>query len=78
MAEEPGWWGQVPTQTCTAQRARMSQFGELPDWFGQKLFKTAKIATKIMKIWLFCEIQSGNAQNQPIIGFHKIAISSLF
>ena len=34
-------------------------------WFGQKLFKNAKITTKIMKIWLFCEIQSGNAQNQP-------------
>ena len=34
-------------------------------WFGQKLFKNAKITTKIMKIWLFCEIQSGNAQNWP-------------
>ena len=57
----------------------MSQFGELPDWFGQKLFKNAKIATKIMKIWLFCEIQSGNAQKNEkqkknYMGFlmHKI------
>ena len=40
-------------------------------WFGQKLFKNAKITTKIMKIWLFCEIQSGNAQNRPFPVFWR-------
>ena len=40
-------------QTCTAQRARMSQFGKLPDWFGQKLFKNAKITSKISNLWRF-------------------------
>ena len=38
-------------QTCTAQMARMSQFGELPDWFCQKLLKNAKSASQIVKIW---------------------------
>ena len=44
-------------------------------WFGQKLFKNAKITTKIMKIWLFCEIQSGNAQNRPFpVFWHFLTI----
>ena len=60
----------------------MSQFGELPDWFGQKLFKNAKITTKRMKIGqkLLKNAKKpemadfGRYQN----GFYKIAKSSLF
>ena len=58
----------------------MSQFGELPDWFGQKLFKNAKIATKI-----FGQKLLKNAKKPEMadfgryqIGFYKIAKSSLF
>ena len=38
-------------QTCTAQRFRLSCFGELPDVVCQKLLKNAKNNTKIVKIW---------------------------